>query len=321
MARLIVAAGGSSQDIVQISFGYGLFTGAFGLHYGMEKVGAAVVPMSSGNTEKQIMLMKDFGSTILISTPSYALHMAEVMEEMGVTKDEISLRLGMFGAEGSTEEMRRELEERWGILATENYGLSEVMGPGVSGECYCKKGMHINEDHFLIEIVDPATLEPVPDGQWGEVVITTLSKEALPMLRYRTKDISRIITEECECGRKTRRMEKIRGRSDDMLIIRGVNVFPSQIESVLLNINQVSPYYQLIVTRKGYMDLMEVQVELADAAMLDQFQKLQALEAEIRHKLRTILGLDAKVRLVEPKSIERTTGKAKHVIDLRNGGN
>ncbi len=321
MARLIVAAGGSSQDIVQISFGYGLFTGAFGLHYGMEKVGAAVVPMSSGNTEKQIMLMKDFGSTILISTPSYALHMAEVMEEMGVTKDEISLRLGMFGAEGSTEEMRRELEERWGILATENYGLSEVMGPGVSGECYCKKGMHINEDHFLVEIVDPATLKPVPDGQWGEVVITTLSKEALPMLRYRTKDISRIITEECECGRRTRRMEKIRGRSDDMLIIRGVNVFPSQIESVLLNINQVSPYYQLIVTRKGYMDLMEVQVELADAAMLDQFQKLQELEAEIRHKLRTILGLDAKVRLVEPKSIERTTGKAKHVIDLRNGGN
>ncbi len=317
IARLITMAGGTKDDITQISFGYGLFTGAFGLHQGMEKVGAAVIPISAGNTEKQLMIMQDFKPTILISTPSYALYMSEVAQEMGITKDDISLRIGMFGAEGHTEEMRRELEERWGINATENYGLSEVMGPGVAGECLEHTGMHINEDMFIVEIIDPETGEVLEDGEKGEVVITPLGKEGIPLLRYRTKDVSWIMREKCPCGRTTARLHKIQGRTDDMLIIKGVNVFPSQVEGVLLGINAISPQYQLVVRKKGYVDDLEVKVELADGSLLEDYKGLEDLKKEIQHKIHTVLGIMVKVTLLSPKSIERTTGKAKRVIDLR----
>lgn len=317
IARLITMAGGTRDDVVQISFGYGLFTGAFGLHYGMEKVGAAVIPISAGNTEKQLMIMQDFKPTILISTPSYALYMSEVAKEMGITKEDINLRIGMFGAEGHTEEMRQELEKRWGINATENYGLSEVMGPGVAGECLEHTGMHINEDLFIIEIIDPETGKPVPDGEKGEVVITPLLKEGIPLLRYRTKDVSWIMTDTCPCGRTTRRLHKIQGRTDDMLIIKGVNVFPSQVEVVLLGIPHISPQYQLVVTKKGFVDDLEVKVELEDASLLENYKALEELRKDIQHKIHTVLGIMVKVSLLEPKSIERTTGKAKRVVDLR----
>lgn len=317
IARLVMMVGGSDEDVAQVAFGYGLFTGGFGLHQGLEKVGVTVVPMSSGNTEKQIMLMRDFGSTILIATPTYALHIADMLEEMNVPKEEIKLRIGMFGGEGHTEEMRKVLESRLGIISTENYGLSEVMGPGVAGECVYKNGQHIAEDCFMIEIIDPETGEPLPDGEMGEVVITTINKEGIPVLRYRTHDISYIISEPCECGRTSRKLAKMQGRTDDMLIIRGVNVFPSQVESVLLGIDHISPYYQLVVSKKGYTDQLEVRVELVDNSLLDSFSKLEELEKEIKHKLQVVLGLAAKVKLVEPKTIERTTGKAKHVIDNR----
>ncbi len=317
IARLIAMAGGTKNDVTQISFGYGLFTGAFGLHYGMEKVGAAVIPMSTGNTEKQLMIMQDFKPTILISTPSYALYMSEVAEELGITKDDISLRIGMFGAEGHTEEMRKKLEERWGIVATENYGLSEVMGPGVAGECLEHTGMHINEDFFKVEIVNPDTLLPVPDGEFGEVVITPLGKKGIPLLRYRTKDISCIETTACPCGRTTRRLHKIQGRTDDMLIIKGVNVFPSQIEEVLLKIKNISPQYEIVVTKQGYVDALEVRVEIANGDLLENFSELEKLKNEIYHKIHTVLGISVKVSLLEPKTIERSVGKAKRVIDLR----
>lgn len=317
MARLVCAGGATPDDMVQIAFGYGLFTGAFGLHYAMEKLGAAVIPTSSGNTEKQIMLMKDFGSTILISTPSYALYISEVMEEMGVKKEELSLKYGLFGAEGSTEEMRAQIERRLGITATENYGLSEIIGPGVAGECLEKCGQHINEDNFIIEIINPETGEVLPEGETGEVVITAPTKVALPMFRYRTGDISRLIPEPCKCGRTTTRMAKLMGRSDDMLIIKGVNVFPSQVESVLIGMDHIGPHYQLVVTKNGYTDALEVKVELTDSSVLESFSELEKLSKSIRHKLHVVLGIDAKVSLVEPKSIERFTGKAKRVIDLR----
>ncbi|MBE7034931.1 MAG: phenylacetate--CoA ligase [Ruminococcaceae bacterium] len=317
IARLVVQAGGSDEDIAQIAFGYGLFTGAFGLHYGLERLGATIVPTSSGNTEKQIMLMKDFGTTLFVATPSYALHISEMMEELGYKRDDFKLRLAMLGSEGHTEEMRAVLEDKLGVLATENYGLSEVMGPGVAGECIHKCGQHIAEDCFIYEIIDPKTGEVLPDGEVGEVVITTINKEGIPVLRYRTKDISYLIDEECKCGRTNRRMAKIQGRTDDMLIIRGVNVFPSQIESVLVGLEHIAPYYQLIVTKKGYTDQLEVQVELDNAELLDSFAQLEAVEKHIQHKLQVVLGLTAKIKLMAPKSIPRTTGKAKHVIDLR----
>ena len=318
ISRLIGMAGGSEDDIAQICFGYGLFTGAFGLHQGLEKVGATVIPMSTGNTEKQIMIMKDLGTTLLVSTPSYALYIAEVMAENGYKKEDFNLRIGMFGGEGHTEQMRREIETRLGIKVTENYGLSEVMGPGVCGECEYQDGMHINEDHFLIEIIDPDTGRVLKDGEVGEVVITTLTKQGIPMLRYRTRDISYIIAEKCKCGRTTKRLAKIQGRSDDMLIIKGVNVFPSQVESVLVGMDHISPHYLLVVTKKGYTDALEVQVELADESLLDKFSALEQLERSVKQKIHTVLGVDAKVRLVEPKSIERFVGKAKRVLDLRN---
>lgn len=318
MARLCMAGGATAEDTAQVAFGYGLFTGAFGLHYALEKIGATVIPASSGNTEKQIMLMKDFGTTILISTPSYALYISEVMAKMGIDpKRDLKLKYGLFGAEASTEEMRRELEERLGIIATENYGLSEIIGPGVSGECTHKCGMHINEDHFIVEIIDSKTGEVLPDGEQGEVVISAVTKEALPILRYRTKDISHLIPDKCGCGRTLARMAKIKGRSDDMLVIRGVNVFPSQIEEVLLGSQEVEPHYEIIVSRENWLDQIEILVEIADSSLLENYAKLEGLQNGIRAKLRTMLSIDAKVRLVEPNTLKRFQGKAQRVTDLR----
>lgn len=318
VARLCMAAGATEEDLIQISFGYGLFTGALGLHYGLEKIGTAVVPASSGNTEKQITLLKDFGATGIVSTPSYAMYMAEVARDMGFTKDDFKIRLGLFGSEGCSDEFRTEIEKAWGLFATDNYGMSELIGPGVAGECTFRNGMHLAEDHFLAEIIDPITLEPLAEGEQGELVITPLTKEAFPLLRYRTKDISKITKEPCACGRTHARMEKIKGRTDDMLKIRGVNVFPSQIESVLLGVPQVGPNYQLVVRREGVMDKLEVKAELIDASMLEIYSDLERIQSSIRHKLQVVLGIEAKVTLVEPKQLERFVGKAKRVMDLRN---
>jgi phenylacetate-CoA ligase len=317
VARMASAAGAEEGDIAQIAFGYGLFTGAFGLHYGLEKIGATVIPISGGNTERQLAIMQDFGSTILVCTPSYALYMAEVAQKNGIDTAKLPLRLGLFGGEGHTEEMRRELEKRWNILATENYGLSEVIGPGFSGECYIKDGMHIATDHFIAEIIDPDTGKVLPYGERGEIVITSLSKEAMPILRYRTKDITWLNPEPCKCGRTSLRMGKIQGRTDDMLIIRGVNVFPSQIESVLVGMDEVGPHYEIVVRKEGYMDRIEVLVEVLDAALLTSFAELEKLEKKVKHNLYTVLNIDADVKLVEPESLKRFEGKAKRVTDLR----
>ena len=286
MARLIVAAGGRKSDIVQISFGYGLFTGALGLHQGWEKIGATVIPASSGNTERQVMLMKDLGATALVATPSYGLYISEVVEKMGIKKEDLKLRIGLFGSEASSPEMHKELQDKLGLFPTDNYGLSEIIGPGVAGECEYKCGMHINEDHFYPEIIDKETLEPINDGEWGELVITTLTKEGLPMLRYRTKDITRLITEKCECGRTTTRMDKIQGRSDDMLIIRGVNVFPSQIEGVLMSMPEIGGNYEIIVERIGHMDKLTINVEVKDIDLLDNYSKLEDLVKKVKQKLK-----------------------------------
>ena len=312
VARLCVAGGAGPDDIAQISFGYGLFTGALGLHYGLEKLGATVVPISSGNTERQIMLMRDFGTTVLIATPAYAMYMAETAERMGMV-GELKLKYGILGAEGSTEEMRRELEKRWGgITVTENYGLTEIMGPGVAGDCLYKDGMHINEDFFLCEIVDPETNKPLPDGEYGELVITNLLKEGQPMLRYRTHDITRIINAPCACGRTSRRIEKIRGRSDDMLIVRGVNLFPSQVEAALLGVKGIGPHYEIVLTRHNYMDKVQVKVELLDGSLLESYGALE--------ELRRICQLDMDITLVSPNTLKRFEGKARRVTDLRGKG-
>jgi phenylacetate-CoA ligase len=317
VARLILMAGGRAGDIAQICFGYGLFTGALGLHYGLEKVGAAVVPISSGNTEKQLMVMQDFETNILVCTPSYALYMSEAARDLGVTPDKLKLRIGMFGGEGHTPEMSAEIEKRWGIIGTENYGLSEVLGPGVSGECTYKTGMHINEDCFLLEIIDPETGEILPDGSEGELVITTLHKEAFPLLRYRTRDITSLHYEKCECGRTSARMAKVKGRSDDMLIIKGVNVYPSQVESVVVGMEHISPHYQLVVKKDGFTDVLEVHVELTDDRLLEHYGELQKVERTVKTKLQRILGLDCAVKLRQPGTMERTAGKAKRVLDMR----
>ena len=317
MARLCVAAGATDEDIVQIAFGYGLFTGALGLHYALEKIGCTVVPTSSGNTEKQIMLMQDFQTTALVSTPSYAQYIGEMARELGVI-DNINLKLGLFGSEGCTEEMRDQIEKTLGLFATDNYGMSELMGPGVAGDCVYREGMHINEDHFYPEIIDSKTGEVLPRGSQGELVITTLTKEGIPMLRYRTKDITQIDYEPCKCGRTFARMSKIKGRSDDMLKIRGVNVFPSQIESVLMKFDEIAPHYQLVVTRANYSDALEVKVELADSTLLENYAELEKLRSRIHHDLKTVLGIETKVSLVEHKSLERFQGKANRIIDLRN---
>jgi len=317
IARLLYAGGVSQEDIIQISFGYGMFTGGFGLHYGAEKIGATVVPVSSGNTGRQIMIMKDFGTTALVCTPSYSLFLAESIQEAGISKDDLKLRFGLFGGEPWTESMRRQIENRLGIRATDNYGLSEVMGPGVSYECLEQKGMHLAEDHFLFEIINPDTGEVLPPGESGELVITTLTKEAVPVIRYRTRDITRIISEPCACGRTSRRMSKPSGRTDDMLIIRGVNVFPSQIETVLMQMEETDPHYQLVITREGALDELEVHVEIKDAFFSDEMRVMNELAAKIAHNMKNALGLSAKIKLVEPKSLQRTEGKATHVLDMR----
>ncbi len=317
VARLACAAGATPDDIAQISFGYTLFTGAFGLHYGLEKIGATIIPISGGNTERQLNVMQDFGTTLLVSTPSYALYLAEVAQKKGIDTKKLPLKIGMFGGEGHTEQMRAEIEKAWDMTATENYGLSEIIGPGTSGECIYKNGMHIAEDHFYCEVVDKETLEPVPIGEPGELVITSLSKQALPILRYRTKDITWLMPEKCECGRTSMRMAKIQGRTDDMLIIRGVNVFPSQIEGVLLEVDGIGPHYEIVVRKDGYMDKIEVLVELVDASLLDSFSALERIEQKIKHDLFTILGISADVKLVEPESLRRFEGKAQRVTDLR----
>jgi len=315
-SRFITAAGVTSEDIVQISFGYGLFTGGFGLHYGMERVGATVIPVSSGNTERQIKIMKDFGSTVLVATPSYALYMAEIAQELNMV-DDLKLRVGLFGAEPWSENMRKELEKAWNIIATDNYGLSEVMGPGVSGECTYCSGLHIAEDHFIPEIIDPETGEVKGPGEEGELVLTAMTKEALPIIRYRTRDITALNYEKCQCGRTMVRMRKTLGRNDDMLIIRGVNVFPSQIESVLMEIEEVEPHYLLIVDRVGHLDTLEVRVEVPEHIFTGNLRDLEDLTEKIKRKIDSLLNISVKVKLVEPKSIERSIGKAKRVIDNR----
>ena len=317
IARIVTAGGIDEHDVVQISFGYGLFTGGFGLHYGIEKVGATIVPMSSGNTQKQLMLMQDFGTTALVATPSYAMYLSEMIKEKEIPRENFKLKYGFFGSEAMSEKMREKLEDSMGILVTSNYGLTEVMGPGVSGECIYKCGEHINEDMFIVEIIDPRTGEVLPYGESGEVVITTLTKEAMPVLRYRTRDISYIIPEPCTCGRTSYRLAPIQGRTDDMLKIKGVNLFPSEIESVVLEFPQVSPNYQLILRRENMLDTLEIVVELVDGSLLERFSEIEKLENEMKERLHSVLGLRAKLRLAEPKSIERTTGKAKRIIDLR----
>lgn len=319
VSRIAAMGGATKKDVAQICFGYGMFTGALGLHYGLEKIGAAMVPSSTGNTEKQIMFMKDFGTTLLVATPSYALRIGEVAKQMGLDpKKDLKVKIGLLGSELLTEAMRTEMHKLWGddMLVTSNYGMSELNGPGVSGECEYLCGMHINEDFFIPEIIDPKTGDVLPPGEKGELVITCIYKEALPLIRYRTKDITRLIYEPCKCGRTTVRMENLDGRTDDMLKIRGVNVFPSQIEEVLLGIEEIGPHYEIIVTRANHTDKLEIRVELAEA--VDEFKKLQALEANIRHKLRIVLGLDAKIRLESPNTLQRFEGKAQRVKDLRN---
>ena len=319
VSRIAAMGGATNEDVAQICFGYGMFTGALGLHYGLEKIGAAMVPSSTGNTEKQIMFMKDFGTTLLVATPSYALRIGEVAKQMGLDpKKDLKVKIGLLGSELLTEAMRTEMHKLWGddMLVTSNYGMSELNGPGVSGECEYLCGMHINEDFFIPEIIDPKTGEVLPPGEKGELVITCIYKEALPLIRYRTKDITRLIYEPCKCGRTTVRMENLDGRTDDMLKIRGVNVFPSQIEEVLLGIEEIGPHYEIIVTRANHTDKLEIRVELAEA--VDEFKKLQALEASIKHKLRIVLGLDAKIRLESPNTLQRFEGKAQRVKDLIN---
>ena len=316
-ARVLTAAGVTKDDVVQIAFGYGLFTGGFGLHYGAEKVGASVIPISSGNTKRQIRIMQDFMTTALVCTPSYALLLADTMIEMGININALPLKYGLFGAEPWSEGMRAEIQNKLHILATDNYGLSEVMGPGVAGECRECTGLHINEDHFLVEIIDPETLEPVAPGKTGEIVITTLTKEAFPVIRYRTRDLTRLITEPCACGRTLHRMERLTGRTDDMLIIKGVNVYPTQIESVLFEIEGTEPHYQLIVEREGRLDKVTVKVEVVESIFFDQMKKQRLLVEEIKKRMATELGISVDVKLVEQKSLERFEGKAKRVIDKR----
>jgi phenylacetate-CoA ligase len=317
-ARVLTAGGVTRRDIVQIAFGYGLFTGGFGLHYGAERVGATVVPVSSGNTARQVAVMRDFGSTALVCTPSYALYIAEVIREMKVDPGELRLRVGLFGAEPWSERMRDQIESRLRISATDNYGLSEVMGPGVSMECGRKDGLHLNEDHFLAEVIDPETGRVLPPGAAGELVLTTLTKEAVPLVRYRTRDITRITTEPCGCGRTFARMAKPSGRTDDMLIIRGVNVYPSQVEGVLMEIEETEPHYQLIVTREGALDSLEIKVEVDEAVFSDEMRAMKEIEARIQRRLESVLGLSTRIRLVEPKTLERSEGKARRVLDMRS---
>ena len=319
VARIACMGGASASDVAQICFGYGMFTGALGLHYGLEKIGAAIVPSSTGNSEKQLMYMKDFNTSLLVATPSYALRLAEVARENGIDpRKDLGIKIALVGSELLTDAMREEMHLAWGrdVKITSNYGMSELMGPGVSGECLEHCGMHINEDYFIPEIIDSQTGEVLPIGAKGELVITCIKKEGLPLIRYRTKDITRLFYEPCKCGRTTCRMENLMGRSDDMLKIRGVNVFPSQIEEVILSIEELGPHYEIVVERDGYSDILTVRVELNKAT--DRFTELQMIERKTRQKLKAVLGLDAKVQLESPASLQRFEGKAKRVRDLRS---
>jgi phenylacetate-CoA ligase len=317
VARFMTAVGVNHDDVVQIAFGYGMFTGAFGLHYGAETIGASVIPMGSGNTEKQIMIMQDYKTTVLVGTPSYAITMADRMERMGIDPKNLSLNVGLFGGEPWSEAMRREIENRLWISATDNYGLSEIIGPGVAGECQHKDGMHIFEDAFLPEIIDPDTGAVLPAGNVGELVLTTLTKEALPMIRYRTRDITSLDYTPCACGRTMVRMKKTMGRSDDMLIIRGINIFPSQIEEVLFSIENCEPHYQLVVSRAGTMDLLEVCIEVTENIFFDEMKMQRAFLEKVEKRIESVLGIGVTVKLVEPNSIPRHEGKAERVIDKR----
>ena len=317
VARCLTAYGTDRHDIFSVAYGYGLFTGGLGLHYGVENLGATVIPMSSGNTEKQIKLMHDFGPTAIACTPSYALYLAEAIKKSGIPREEFKLKTGIFGAEPWTENMRREIEKNLGIKAYDIYGLSEIMGPGVSYECECQHGAHIGEDHFYPEIIDPDTLEPLHYGARGELVFTTITKEGIPLLRYRTKDLCSLIAEPCECGRTCVRMTRITGRSDDMLIIRGVNVFPSQVESVILEIEELEPHYMLVIDRVNNTDKMEVQVEVKVEFFSDSLTQMLELKNRIAHRIQSVLGLSVDLRLMEPQSLARSEGKAKRVIDKR----
>ncbi|MBP7332916.1 MAG: phenylacetate--CoA ligase [Firmicutes bacterium] len=318
IARCLVMAGGSKNDVVQVAYGYGLFTGGLGLHYGVERLGASVVPISGGNTARQIMLMQDFGTNILACTPSYALFLAEEGIAAGIDFKKLPIRAGILGAEPWTENMRMQIESKMDITALDIYGLSEVMGPGVSMECMAKQGSHIAEDHFIAEVIDPDTGEALPYGEQGELVLTTIMKEGIPLLRYRTRDISTLHPEVCACGRTHMRMKRIAGRTDDMLIIRGVNVFPSQVESVLLEFGETEPHYLLVVDRKGDLDDLEIWVELSERMFSDEIKHLETLEGRIRHKILSVLNINVKIKFVEPRTIPRSEGKAKRVMDRRD---
>lgn len=317
VARSLVACGVTRNDSVQVSYGYGLFTGGLGLHCGVENLGGTVIPMSSGNTQKQIHLMHDFGAKALACTPSYALYLGEAVRESGIPKEEFELKIGIFGAEPWTENMRKEIENSLGIKAYDIYGLTEITGPGVGCECECQNGTHLWEDHFFPEIIDPETLQPVEPGQTGELVFTTLTKEGMPMLRYRTRDLTSLDYERCACGRTAVRMSRILGRSDDMLIIRGVNVFPSQVESVILELEEFEPHYLIVVDRVNNTDTFQIQVEVRPEFYTDEMNRLIALKKKVTHRLQSVLGISPDVKIVEPRSIERSQGKAKHVIDKR----
>ncbi|WP_027399526.1 phenylacetate--CoA ligase family protein [Anaerovorax odorimutans] len=317
VARALCCAGGTKNDIIQIAYGYGLFTGGLGIHYGSEKLGATVVPISGGNTSKQLTLMKDFGTTILACTPSYALYLSEAMVDAGIDAKELPLRIGIFGAEPWSQEMRMKIEEGLNITAHDIYGLSEIIGPGVACSCEHHSGLHIAEDHFIPEILNPDTLAPVDAGIAGELTFTTITKEAMPLIRYRTRDLSKLTYDKCECGRTNVRMSKILGRSDDMLIIRGVNVFPSQVESVLLDIPEAKPHYMLIVDRQGTMDTLEIQVEIDDRYFSDEMAQLEHIRKKIKQKVESILGISVIISLVEHKTLKRSEGKAQRVIDKR----
>lgn len=317
MARTLSCGEVTEKDVVQNGYGYGLFTGGLGVHYGAELIGSTVVPISTGNTKRQIMLMQDFGSTVLTCTPSYMLYISEVADDMGVDIKELKLRVGFFGAEPWSEEMRQQIEDKIGIHALDIYGLSEIIGPGVANECLEKNGLHIFDDHFIPEVVDPETGEVLDDGELGELVFTTVTKKAFPLIRYRTGDMTRLIPGECPCGRTHMRMERISGRTDDMLIIRGINVFPTQIEAALMGIEEVEPHYQLIVDRVGQLDTLEVQIEVSEELLSDEVRNLESIRAKIENELKGALNISATVTLVEPQTIERSVGKAKRVIDKR----
>lgn len=317
-ARVAASAGVHRGDLVDMAFLYGMFTGGWGMHYGIERIGATIIPAGSGQTERHLMMMEDFGTTVLVATPSYALYLAEQGEQAGVDFSALPLRLGLFGGEPCSDAMKREIEQKLGIVARDNYGLSEVMGPGVSGECECGCGLHVAEDHFLLEVIDPDTEEPVGPGEQGELVITSLTKEAFPVMRYRTRDLTTLDTSRCECGRTMARMAKVRARTDDMLIIRGVNVFPSQIEDVLFQIEGVRPHYLIVVDRKKNLDDLEVRIEVEEAVFSDIMADMVAFQRQAADKLQSVLGLRARITLVEAGAIERTAGKSKRVLDLRD---